>query len=158
MVPRADGNGAEVGGVDQDVKDLFSSRAIAVTGEVDRLAREYQAVHGTPPSRRTLWLLHQQAGQNTRRTKAQARRTIAGQTGAAEPTATQRLAAWEAQTARREMQALSAVREQVAAFAAERAGRAPAVLDGAAKRTAARIAVAEVQKQHPPARPGYLAR
>ncbi|HEY3651032.1 MAG TPA: MobF family relaxase [Streptosporangiaceae bacterium] len=145
MVPRADGNGAEIGGVGQDVKDLFSSRAVAVTGELDRLAREYQAVHGKPPSRRTLWLLHQQAGQNTRRTKAQARRTIAGQTGAAEPTETQRLAAWEAQTARREMQALSAVHEQVAAFTA---GRAPAVLDDAAKRTAARIAVAEVQKQH----------
>ena len=82
MVPRADGNGAEVGGVSQDVMDLFSSRAVAVTGELDRLAREYEAVHGKPPSRRTLWLLHQQAGQNTRRTKAQARRTIAGQTGA----------------------------------------------------------------------------
>jgi len=148
MVPRADGNGAEVGGVGQDVKDLFSSRAVAVTGEVDRLAREYQAVHGRPPSRRTLWLLHQQAGQNTRRTKAEARRTIAGQTGAAEPTEAQRLAAWEAQTARREMEALSAVHEQVARFAAERAGRARAVLDDAAKRRVARIAVAEVQKLH----------
>ena len=105
-------------------------------------------MHGKPPSRRTLWLLHQQAGQNTRRTKAQARRTIAGQTGAAEPTAAQRLAAWEAQTARREMQALSAVHEQAAAFAAEHTGRARAVLDDAAKRTAARIAVAEVQKLH----------
>ena len=50
MVPRADGNGAEVGGVSQDVMDLFSSRAVAVTGELDRLAREYQAVHGKPPS------------------------------------------------------------------------------------------------------------
>ena len=148
MVPRADGNGAEVGGVSQDVKNLFSSRAIAVTGELDRLAREYQAVHGKPPSRRTLWLLHQQAGQNTRRTKAEARRTIAGQTGTTEPTAAQRLAAWEAQTARREMHALSAVHEQVAAFAAGRTGRAPPVLDDAAKRTAARIAVAEVQKLH----------
>jgi conjugative relaxase-like TrwC/TraI family protein len=148
MVPRVDGNGAEVGGVSQDVMDLFSSRAVAVTGELDRLAREYQAVHGKPPSRRTLWLLHQQAGQNTRRTKAQARRTIAGQTGTAEPTAAQRLAAWEAQTAHREVHALSAVHEQVAAFAAERAGRARAVLDDAAKRTAARIAAAEVQKLH----------
>ena len=118
MVPRADGNGAEVGGVSQDVMDLFCSRAVAVTGELDRLAREYQAVHGRPPSRRTLWLLHQQAGQNTRRTKAEARRTIAGQTGTAEPTEVQRLAAWEAQTARREVHALSAVHEQVAAFAA----------------------------------------
>src|SRR6516165_7764705 len=135
MVPRADGNGAEVGGVSQDIMDLFSSRAVAVTGDLDRLGREYEAVHGRPPSRRTLWLLHQQAGQNTRRTKAAARRTIAGQTGAAEPTAAQRLAAWEAQTARREVHALSAVYEQAAAFAAERAVRARAVLDDAAKRT-----------------------
>ena len=148
MVPRADGNGAEVGGVSQDVMDLFSSRAVAVTGELKRLAQEYEARHGKPPSRRTLWLLHQQAGQNTRRTKAEARRTIAGQTGTAEPTTAQRLAAWEAQTTRREVQALSAVHEQVAQFAAGHAGRAPAVLDDAAKRKAARIAVAEVQRHH----------
>jgi conjugative relaxase-like TrwC/TraI family protein len=149
MVPRADGNGAEVGGVSQDVMDLFSSRAVAVTSELDRLDREYQAAHGKPPSRRTLWLLHQQAGQNTRRSKSAARRTIAGQTGTAEPTEAQRLAAWEAQTARREVHALSAVHEQVAAFAArQHAVRTRAVLDDAAKRTAARIAVAAVQTQH----------
>ena len=148
MVPRADGNGAEIGGVSQDVMDLFSSRAVAVTGELKRLAQEYQDKHGKPPSRRTLWLLHQQAGQNTRRTKTEARRTIAGQTGAAEPTGAQRLAAWEAQTVHREVRALSAVHEQVARYAAEHAGRAPAVLDDAAKRTAARIAVAEVQRHH----------
>ena len=128
--------------------DLFSSRAVAVTGELKRLAQEYADKHGKPPSRRTLWLLHQQAGQNTRRTKAEARRTIAGQTGTAEPTGAQRLAAWEAQTVRREVRALSAVHEQVARFAAERAAGAPAVLDDAAKRTAARIAVAEVQRHH----------
>jgi hypothetical protein len=130
-------------------RSAVGSRAVAVTGELDRLAQQYQAVHGKPPSRRTLWLLHQQAGQNTRRTKAQARRTIAGHTGAAEPTAAQRLAAWEAQTARREVQALSGVHEQVTFFAAsQRAVRARAALGDAAKRRAARIAVAEVQKQH----------
>ncbi len=148
MVPREDGNGAEVGGVSQDVMDLFSSRAVAVTGELQRLAQQYADKHGRPPSRRTLWLLHQQAGQRTRRSKAEAQRTIAGRTGAAEPTAAQRLAAWEAQTVHREAQALSALHEQVARFAAERAGRAQAVLDDAAKRTAARIGVAEVQRHH----------
>ena len=148
MVPRADGNGAEVGGVSQDVMDLFSSRAVAVTGELKRLAQEYADKHGKPPDRRTLWLLHQQAGQNTRRTKSQARRTIAGQTGTAEPTQAQRLAAWETQTVHREVRALSAVHEQVARLAAEHAAGAPAVLDDAAKRTAARIAVAEVQRHH----------
>ena len=148
MVGREDGNGAEVGGISQEVMDLFSSRAVAVTGELQRLAQDYADRHGRPPSRRTLWLLHQQAGQHTRRSKAEARRTIAGRTGTAEPSAAQRLAAWEAQTVHRETQALSAVHEQVARFAAGRAGRAQAVLDDAAKRTAARIAVAEVQRHH----------
>jgi transposase-like protein len=148
MVPRADGNGAEVGGVSQDVMDLFSSRAVAVTGELKRLAQEYEDKHGKPPTRRTLWLLHQQAGQNTRRTKSQAGRTIAGHTGTAEPTGAQRLAAWEAQTVRREVRALSAVYEEVAQYAKERTAGAAAVLEDAAKRTTARIAVAEVQRHH----------
>jgi conjugative relaxase-like TrwC/TraI family protein len=148
MVPRADGNGAEVGGVPEDVMDLFSSRSRALTPELKALIGQYQTAHGKAPSKRTIWLLGQQAAQNTRRTKAEARRIVAGQAGAAEPTAAQRLAAWEAQTTRREVQALSAVHEHVAWFAAGHAGRAPAVLDDAAKRTAARIAVAEVQQHH----------
>ena len=148
MVPREDGNGAEVGGISQDVMNLFSSRSRALTPELKTLISQYQKTHGKPPSKRTVWLLGQQAAQNTRRTKAEARRTVAGQAGTAEPTAAQRLAAWEAQTARREVQALSAVHQEVARFAAELAGRAPAVLDDAAKRKAARIAVAEVQQHH----------
>jgi hypothetical protein len=148
MVPREDGNGAEVGGVSPDVIDLFSSRSRALTPELKALVGQYQKIHGRPPSKRTIWLLGQQAAQNTRRTKAEARRTVAGQAGTAEPSQAQRLAAWEAQTARREMQALSAVHQEVARFAAARAGRAPAVLDDAAKRIAARIAVAEVQRHH----------
>jgi hypothetical protein len=48
------------------VLDLFSSRAVAVTAELNKLAQEYEVSHGRAPSRRTLWLLHQQAGQNTR--------------------------------------------------------------------------------------------
>jgi TrwC relaxase/AAA domain len=148
MVPRADGNGAEIGGVSQDVTGLFSSRSRALTPELKALIGQYQSAHGRPPSKRTIWLLGQQAAQNTRRTKADSRRTVAGQAGTTEPTQAQRLAAWEAQTARQEVHALSAVHEEVARFAAGRAGRGPAVLDDAAKRKAARIAVAEVQQHH----------
>jgi conjugative relaxase-like TrwC/TraI family protein len=148
MVPREDGNGAEVGGVSQDVMDLFSSRSRALTPELKALIGQYQKTHGKAPSKRTIWLLGQQAAQNTRRTKAQARCTVAGQASTAEPTQAQRLAAWEAQTARREVQELSAVHEQVARFGARHAGGAPTVLDDAAKRRAARIAVAEVQQHH----------
>jgi conjugative relaxase-like TrwC/TraI family protein len=148
MVPRPDGNGAEVGGVSQAVMDLFSSRSRALTPELKALIGQYQKTHGKPPSKRTIWLLGQQAAQNTRRTKAEARRTVAGQTGTAEPTAAQRLAAWEAQTARWEVHALSAAHQEVTRFADKHVGRAPAVLDDAAKRTAARTAVAEVQQHH----------
>jgi TrwC relaxase/AAA domain len=148
MVPRTDGNGAEVGGVSQDVMDLFSSRSRALTPELKTLISQYQSTHGRPPSKRTIWLLGQQAAQNPRRTKAEARRTVAGQAGTAEPTQAQRLAAWEAQTARQEVHALSAVHQEVARFAAGRAGRARAALDDAAKRKAARIAVTELQRHH----------
>jgi hypothetical protein len=144
MVPRLDGNGAEVGGVSQQVMDLFSSRSRALTPELKQMIRQYTDKHGKPPSKRTIWLLGQQAAQNTRRTKAEARRTVAGQTGAAEPSDAQRLAAWEAQTVRQEVQALSAVHEQAEQFAR----RAIPVLDDSAKARAARIAVAEVQKHH----------
>ena len=144
MVPRLDGNGAEVGGVSQQVVDLFSSRSRALTPQLKQMIQQYTEKHGKPPSKRTIWLLGQQAAQNTRRTKAEARRTVAGQTGAAEPSDAQRLAAWEAQTVREEAQALSAVHEQAEQFAR----RAIPVLDWSAKARAARIAVAEVQKHH----------
>ena len=57
MVPRPDGNGAEVGGVSQDVMDLFSSRSRALTPELKALIGQYQKIHGKPPSKRTIWLL-----------------------------------------------------------------------------------------------------
>jgi hypothetical protein len=144
MVPRLDGNGSEVGGVSQQVMDLFSSRSRALTPELKQMIQQYTDKHGKPPSKRTIWLLGQQAAQNTRRTKAEARRTVAGQTGAAEPSDAQRLGAWEAQTMREEVQALSAVHEQAEQFAR----RAIPVLGESAKARAARIAVAEVQKHH----------
>ena len=148
MVPRADGNGAEVGGVSQDVMDLFSSRAVAVTGELKRLAQEYEDKHGKPPTRRTLWLLHQQAGQNTRRTKARPAAPSPGRPAPPNPPGrsgsppgkhrpcTAKCAPCPRCTSRSPSTPQSAPR------------RAPAVLDDAAKRTAARIAVAEVQRHH----------
>jgi CheY-like chemotaxis protein len=144
MVPRLDGNGSEVGGVSQQVMDLFSSRSRALTPELTQMIQQYTQKHGKPPSKRTIWLLGQQAAQNTRRTKAEARRAVAGQTGAAEPSNAQRLDAWEAQTAREEVQALSAVHARAEQFPR----RAIPVLDESAKARAARIAVAEVQKHH----------
>ncbi len=146
MVPRADGNGAEVGGVSKDVMDLFSSRNRAITPELARLIDQYTEAKGHPPSKRTIWLLGQQAAQNTRRTKAQARRMVAGATGQDEPTEAERLAGWERQVAREEIRALSRVHQDARAYAA--AHRGHPYIDEHDKARAARIAVAEVQRQH----------
>jgi len=117
MVPRADGNGAEVGGVSQDVMDLFSSRAVAVTSELDRLDRS------TSRARQAAVPPHAVAAAPAGRAEHPAQQERSPphhrwQTGTAEPTEAQRLAAWEAHTVHREVHALSAVHEQVAAFAA----------------------------------------
>ena len=170
MVPRPDGNGCEVGGVDPKVMRQFSSRGVAVVGELARLAAEWERIHGKPPSKRTLWLLHQQAGQRTRRAKAEARRTVNGQVHDAELTDAERLAEWEKATTAEEMQALSAVCEAAEEFARERArargaaapqpapGGAPhavqlppvpgRVLTDEDRRRAAAVAVAEAQRHH----------
>jgi ATP-dependent exoDNAse (exonuclease V) alpha subunit len=146
MIPRADGNGAEVGGVSKDVMDLFSSRNRAITPELAKLIDQYTRTKGHPPSKRTIWLLSQQAAQNTRRSKAQARRMVAGTTGSERPTEAERLAGWERQVAREETQALSQVHLAARAYAA--AHPPTRGIDEEDKARAARIAVAEVQRQH----------
>src|SRR5262249_20979767 len=62
MTGRADGNGAEVGGGSQQVMDRFSSRARAIDGRLRTWVDRYTARHGTPASRRTIYLMGQQIG------------------------------------------------------------------------------------------------
>jgi conjugative relaxase-like TrwC/TraI family protein len=142
MVPRADGNGCEIGGVSQQVMGLFSSRTAGLTPELEKMVTAYERKYGHPPSRRTLWLMDQQAAAMTRRSKSQARK-IHGR-GGGDAGEAERLAAWEAQTAAREMTALSQVHRGVAAFGS----RPVAVIDGNLEAMAARAAVAEVQAHH----------
>jgi hypothetical protein len=142
MVPRADGNGCEIGGVSQQVMDLFSARKAALSPEVEKMAEAYRRKYGHQPSKRTLWLMGQRAAAMTRRPKSAARK-IHG-TGSGDVDEGERLAAWEAQTAAREITALSQVHKDVAAFGL----RPLAVIDDDMKAMAARIAVAEVQRHH----------
>ena len=106
------------------------------------MAAAYERKYGHEPSKRTLWLMDQQAAAMTRRPKSQARK-IHGN-GGGDAGEAERLAAWEAQTAAREMTALSQVHRDVAAFGS----RPVAVIDEDLKAMAARAAVAEVQRHH----------
>ena len=142
MVPREDGNGCELGGVSQQVMDLFSSRKATLGTEVAKLAEAYRRKYGHEPSKRTLWLMGQQAAAATRRPKSAARRVHGTSGGDADDA--ERLAAWETQTAEREITMLSQVHQDVARFGS----RPAAVIDDDIKAMAARAAVAEVQRHH----------
>ena len=102
----------------------------------------YERKYGHPPSKRTRWLMDQQAAAMTRRPKSAARKIHGTSGGDADEAG--RLAAWEAQTAAEEMTALSQVHTDVAAFGS----RPAAVIDEDIKAMAARAAVAEVQQHH----------
>ena len=145
MVERADGNGAEVGGVSQQVMDRFSSRARAIDGRLRTWAGQYTATHGKPPSRRTIYLMGQEIARDTRRPKAEAKRMAGGEDTGHEVTDEERLTAWEDQTTADELQVLSAVYAEAKAYAARSAARPG--LAYADKARAARIAVAETQRQ-----------
>jgi flagellar biosynthesis GTPase FlhF len=139
LIPRADGNGFEIGGVNPEVMAAFSSRRAAITPEVERMAAEYRQVHGREPNARTLWAMKQHATLASRKAKAH---------GRAVPAPAEQLAEWEAKTTAREVQALSDVHRAVAAYRAEHADSAPGPLTAVQRARAIRVAVAEVQRHH----------
>ena len=145
MTRRADGNGAEIGGVSPQVMDRFSSRARAIDGRLRTWAGRYTATHGKPPSRRTIYLMGQEIARDTRRPKAEARRMAGGQDTGHEVADEERLTAWEEQTTADELQVLSTVHTEAKAYAARSTARPG--LTHADKARAARIAVAEAQRQ-----------
>jgi TrwC relaxase len=137
MTGRTDGNGAEVGGVSQQVMDRFSSRAQAIDSRLRTWIGQYTARHGTPPSRRTTYLMGQQIAKDTRRPKAQASRMAGGKDTGHQVSDEERLKAWEDQTTADEVQVLSAVHAEAKAYAARPTAR-PALAHADKARAAVR--------------------
>ena len=145
LVPRADGNGFEVGGVDQEVMDAFTSRRAQITPEVRADGGGVPGQrYGREPSQRTLWAMAQEVTLATRKAKKQAHGADAEQGGPR--SAGEELDAWEARTTEREVSALSRVHEAVAAFARPEGLEAPAELDASSRARIIRVAVAGAQK------------
>ena len=143
LVPRADGNGFEIGGVDQAVMDAFSSRRAQITPEVRRMAEEYRQRYGREPSQRTLWAMAQEATLASRKSKNRGRSDRSGQPAR---TGGDELDAWEARTTERELAALSAVHGAVREFARPSGLDAPRELDEAARARICRTAITGAQR------------
>ena len=143
LVPRADGNGFEVGGVSQEVMDAFSSRRAQITPGVRRMAEEYRQRYGREPSQRTLWAMAQSATLASRKAKQHGR---SDRSGVPQRSAGEELDAWEAATTEREVEALSAVHVAVRAFARPEGLDAPEVLSAQQRGPVIRRAVDAAQR------------
>lgn len=97
-VARADGNGWEIAGVSEAVRDQFSSRRRAIKPRVQQLAEEYERRHGKAPNARALWSMAQFVTLDSRPAKAHSA-----------PSREALLAQWEAQSLSTETEALSAI-------------------------------------------------
>jgi conjugative relaxase-like TrwC/TraI family protein len=144
LIPRADGNGFEVGGVSQEVMDAFSSRRAQITPELARMAEEYRQRYGREPSQRTLWAMAQDATLASRKVKQHGR---SDRSGVPPRSAGEELDAWEAATTQHEVEALSAVHAAVRAFAAPEDLDRPEVLSAQQRGSVIRRAVDGAQHQ-----------
>jgi conjugative relaxase-like TrwC/TraI family protein len=98
ILARPDGNGWEIAGIGDELRDLFSSRRRAITPRVAQLAGEYERKHGRAPNARAVWSMAQFVTLDSRQPKAHSA-----------PSREALLARWEAQSRRAEAQALSAI-------------------------------------------------
>jgi conjugative relaxase-like TrwC/TraI family protein len=98
IVARADGNGWEIAGVSEAVREQFSSRRRAIMPRVRQLIEEYERKHDTVPNARAVWSMAQFVTLDSRRAKAHSA-----------PSREALLAQWEAQSRRAETEALSAI-------------------------------------------------
>lgn len=99
-VARPDGNGWEVAGISEDLRDQFSSRRRTIGPRLQELTGEFARKHGRQPSARAVWSMAQFVTLDSRPAKAH--------TAAARETL---LARWEAQSRRAETGALSTIPE-----------------------------------------------
>ena len=99
-VARADGNGWEIAGISEALRDQFSSRRRAIEPRVRELAEEYERKYLTAPTARAVWSMAQFVTLDSRQPKAHSALTRESL-----------LSQWEAQSRRAETEALSTIPE-----------------------------------------------
>jgi conjugative relaxase-like TrwC/TraI family protein len=147
LVKRPDGNGFEIGGVEQSTMDAFSRRSAAIGVKLAERIAEYEEKFGHPPNRQALFKLRKRVTIETRAAKAKPGKQ--GSTKAEEKEAEAELAAWVRQANDEQVQALEGLTGEIEAHAAAHPASRPARLPAADERAEImRAAVAEVQRQN----------
>ena len=144
LVKQEDGNGFDIGGIEQATMAAYSKRSADVDAKKRELIAQYERDHGgRAPDRAALYKLRKKATVETRDAKEHPPERTAEQ----EAEAAQRsLAEWMRTAENESVQLLETLPEAVARFAAERGpGRMPSETERA---RAIRVGVAEVQRQN----------
>ncbi len=144
LVKQEDGNGFDVGGIEQATMAAYSKRSADVDAKKRELIAQYEREHdGRAPDRATLYKLRKKATVETREAKEHAPERTAEQEADA---AARVLAEWMRTAENESVQLLESLPETVARFAAE---RGPSRMPSEAERARAiRVGVAEVQRQN----------
>ena len=144
LVKQEDGNGFDVGGIEQATMAAYSKRSADVDAKKRELIAQYEREHdGRAPDRATLYKLRKKATVETREAKEHAPERTAEQEADA---AARVLAEWMRTAENESVQLLESLPETVARFAAE---QGPSRMPSEAERARAiRVGVAEVQRQN----------
>jgi conjugative relaxase-like TrwC/TraI family protein len=101
-IARPDGNGWEIAGISEELRDQFSSRRRAIGSRLQELIGEYERKHHKVPNARAVWSMAQFVTLDSRQAKAHSA-----------PAREALLVHWEAQSRRAETGALSAIPDTV---------------------------------------------
>jgi conjugative relaxase-like TrwC/TraI family protein len=149
LVKRADGNGFEIGGIDQATLRTYSGRTAQIEAELADLLIEYKEIYGRAPDRATLYKLRKQVTLSTRATKRKPKQAGADTPEDRAARAGAELAAWMRKAQDAKVQALEELHEAVEAYALEHPEALPEHLPGEEERDrCVRKAIAEVQRQN----------
>jgi conjugative relaxase-like TrwC/TraI family protein len=144
LVKQEDGNGFDIGGVEQGTMAAYSKRSADVDAKKREMIADYERDHGgRAPDRTALYKLRKQATLDTREAKQHPPERTAAQEAEA---ARRALAKWMRTAENESVQLLETLPGAAARFAAERGpGGMPT---GAERARAIRVGVAEVQRQN----------
>jgi hypothetical protein len=135
LVHRGDGNGFEIGGIEDATIDAFSSRRPTITKALSQWRAQFVQNNGRQPTRLELWAARQEITTATRKPKSEDDL----QDG-------ELLAGWEERAVQAGVQRLASIPVDVARFAILHGTVAPVSTED--RHRAIRIAVAEVQRQN----------
>jgi conjugative relaxase-like TrwC/TraI family protein len=149
LVKREDGNGFEIGGIDQATLRTYSGRAAQIEAELADLLIEYKEIYGRAPDRATLYKLRKQVTLSTRAAKRKPKQDGADTPDDRAARAEAELVAWMRKAQDAQVQALEDLHEAIEAYALEHPEALPEQLPGEEERNRSiRKAIAEVQRQN----------